>query len=207
MAKQDVIIYYNRMSDSELSTFSQKISKRLTGNVNFKFDAATLTVLDEQTTKYIGFLVKSRSGAPQDITEKNVQKELVCECLRDIAMEVNVQAKGDIVKLQSSGFNLPKEPKKKGVLPKPTKFKVVSGTNKGDLLCEVNPNKDTLVYNFYSAPVPAPENINEWRLTPSSTRKKNISGFTPGKEYELKCAYQGSEEALTFSESIRIFAQ
>ncbi|WP_320052268.1 hypothetical protein [uncultured Acetobacteroides sp.] len=207
MSKRDVIINYFRMSDYELSTFSQNVSKKLTGNVNFKFDAATLTMLDERTTTYVGSLVKARSGAPHDITEKNVQKELVCACLHDIAMEVNVQAKGDIVKLQSSGFNLPKEPKKKGVLPKPTKFKVASGTNKGDLLCEVNSNPDAFVYNFYSAPVPAPENINEWRLTPSSTRKKNISGFTPGKEYELKCAYQGSEDTLTFSESVRIFAQ
>jgi hypothetical protein len=207
MATLDVIINYTRVPDNELVPLSKNVFANLTGNTNFKIDVALLSQLDERTTEYDVKLVKSKSGSTQDITEKNVLKGLVCECLHDIALEVNMQAKGDIVKLQSSGLMLPKEPKKKGILPKPEKFKVVSGANRGDFLCEVESNKDAFVYNFYSAPVPAPDNINEWRLTLSTTRKKNISGFTPGKEYELKCAYQGSEDTLTFSDSIRIFGQ
>lgn len=207
MPRLDVIINYSRIPDNELVSFSYNVISRLTGNTNFKFDAALLTQLNETTTGYGNKLAKAKTGSSQDIVEKNVLKELVCGCLHEIAMEVNMQAKGDIVKLQSSGLTLAKEPKKKGVLPKPEKFKVTSGANRGDFLCEVESNKDAFVYNFYSAPVPAPDNINEWRLTPSTTRKKNITGFTPGKEYELKCAYQGSEDTLTFSDSIRIFAQ
>lgn len=207
MPRLDVIINYSRTPDNELVSFSHNVISSLTGNTNFKFDATLLTQFNETTTSYSNSVVKALNGTSQDVAAKNSLKGLVCECLHEIALEVNMQAKGDILKLQSSGLTLAKEPKKKGVLPKPEKFKVTSGANRGDFLCEVESNKDAFVYNFYSAPVPAPENINEWRLTPSTTRKKNITGFTPGKEYELKCAYQGSEDTLTFSDSIRIFAQ
>jgi len=47
----------------------------------------------------------------------------------------------------------------------------------------------------------------EWRLTIPTTRRKNISGYTPGKGYELQCDYKGSEDALALSDSILIYAQ
>jgi hypothetical protein len=138
---------------------------------------------------------------------KNEARVALLENLRTIGMEINLQANNDLLKLQSSGFHLAKERSKVGILPKPTGFTVKSGDNSGDLLCNVDANPNASMYNFYSAPVPAPANINDWRLTPSTNRKKNIPGFIPGKQYELKCAYQGSEDTLIYSDSVFIFAQ
>lgn len=206
MPKLDVIIDYSRTPDNEVVTLSQTVQNKLTGNTHFKFDAALLTLLQERTTDYNTKLIKSKTGTSQDVAEKNAAKTLVFECFHEIALEVNLQAKGDLIKLQSSGLTLVKEPKKVGELPKPEKFKVIGGANQGDFQFSVEANKNALFYNFYSAPVPAPANINEWRLTPSTTHKKNVSGFTPGKEYEFKCAYQGATETIVLSDTIKAFA-
>lgn len=147
----------------------------------------------------------ARAKRLRGVTAKNVAKQALVDQMRVIALEINRQAAGDIIKLTSSGFTLAKEPTPKGVLPKPTGFKVERGDNSGDILFLVDANSDADRYNFYSAAVPAPENINEWRLVSSSTRKKNVSGFTPGKQYAFKCAYQATEDTLVYSDTILMF--
>jgi hypothetical protein len=206
MARQEVIISYHKSSDGELSPMVSNVILKLTGNVNFKIEVERLGTTKEYLTDFDKKVVKARNGTSQDIAEKNASKKQLCDFIRNIAIDVNLQANGDSLKLQSTGFTLAKERKRVGVLDKPKNFKVKGGANQGDFLLEVDVNKNATIYNFYAAPVPAPANINEWRVIPSTSHKKNISGFTPGKEYELKCAYQGSEETLLYSDSIRAFA-
>lgn len=206
MAKQDVIIDYRKVADDKLTPFSLSILANLTGNTNFEFNAALLPKLGTLTAEFTERVVKAKTGTSQDVASKNVTKDLLCDCIREVGLEVNLQAKGDVLKLQSSGLILAKEHKKVGTLPKAEGLKVTGGANQGDFLCTVNVCKDAHFYNFYSALAPAPANINEWRLTPSTTHKKNISGFTPGKEYEFKCAYQGADDVLLFSDTIKVFA-
>ena len=206
MNRQEVIISYHKSPDSELSPLFYNVIERLTGNVNFKFEAERMITFKEYVADFDKKLIKAQNGTSQDIAVKNASKKILCDFVREVASEVNLQAKGDPIKLQSTGFMLSKERKKVGILEKPENFKVKSGANQGDFLLEVDVNKNASFYNFYSAPVPAPANIHEWRLTPSTSHKKNISGFTPGKEYEFKCAYQGSEDTLLYSDSIRAFA-
>jgi hypothetical protein len=202
-----VLTDYGRLSDDRIAPFSKGVKDSLTGNKYFNITPEMVTHFDVVIDDYSTKLSKAKIGTSQDVAAKNVAKEVLRDVLQEIAKLVNVQADGDVEKLQSSGFTLAKERSKKGVLPKPNNFKVKSGVNSGDLLCVVDACEDARVYNFYSALVPTPDNLTEWRLTPSTTRKKNISGFTPGKQYELKCAYLGTEETLVFSDPITIFVQ
>lgn len=202
-----VLTDYGRLSDDRIAPFSKGVKDSLTGNKYFNITPEMVTHFDVVIDDYSTKLSKAKIGTSQDVAAKNVAKEVLRDVLQEIAKLVNVQADGDVEKLQSSGFTLAKERSKKGVLPKPNNFKVKSGVNSGDLLCVVDACEDARVYNFYSAVVPTPANLIEWRLTPSTTRKKNISGFTPGKQYELKCAYLGTEETLVFSDPITIFVQ
>lgn len=206
MTRHEVCTDYSKLSDSELPIRARSVYSSLTGNPNFTFEAEVIPNLKVINTDYETKLTKAQNGTSADIIAKNASRRVLSDALREIALEVNRQAKGDLSKLQTTGFTIAKDNKKVGTLPKPEGLKVTGGENIGDVLVSVDANSNANVYNFYSAPVPAPANMTEWRLTPSTTRKKNISGFTPGKEYEFRCAYQGADETLVYSDSVRIFA-
>lgn len=207
MSKNHVITDNSKEVDNDLGNFAQNVYNSLNPNANFTWDASVMPQFQTGITTFRSAQEKVINGTPTDTTAKNVARAELLEKLRIIAIEVNLQANNDLQKLQSSGFHIAKGKNKVGILPKPTGFTVKTGDNSGDLLCNVDANTIANMYNFYSAPVPAPANINDWRLTPSTNRKKNIPGFIPGKQYELKCAYQGSEDTLIYSDSVFIFAQ
>jgi hypothetical protein len=207
MAKSFVIIDYSRDTDLELDVFAQNVYTALNPNPNFTWGETVMRNFQSNITAYRTALEKAQNGTPAETARKNAARKVLVVDLKNIALEVNIQANGDLLKLQSSGLRLAKTRSKVGILPKPTGFTVRSGGNSGDLLCIVDTHPNALSYNFYSAPAPSPASINDWRLTPSTTHKKNIAGFTPGKQYELKCAYQGSEETLVYSDPVLIYAQ
>jgi hypothetical protein len=207
MATQKVIIDYSKDTDFELDVFAQNVYTSLNPNPNFTWDEPIMLKFHADIAAYRNALEKVQNGTSADTIAKNTVRAALIEDLKKNAAEVNLQAGYDLQKLQSSGLRLAKGKTKVGVLPKPTGFAVKSGDNSGDLLCSVDRHPQALVYNFYSAPVPAPANIDDWRLTPSTTHKKNIQGFIPGKQYELKCAYLGSEEELVYSDPVSIYAQ
>lgn len=205
--KNFVLTDSRRLSDDKIAPYAQGVKTSLEGNVYFNLPPELVTHFSNSITDYILKLSKSKIGTSMDVAAKNIAKEVLEDDLQKVAKAVNTQADGDIEKLKSSGLTLAKERAKKGILAKPTNFKVSSGTNSGDFSCTVDACPDIKVYNFYSSAVPTPANLTEWRLTPSTTRKKNITGYTPGKQYEFKCAYLGTDETLVFSDSIVIFAQ
>jgi len=207
MKKPSVIIDYTKLPENEIDNFSQIVYNSLNPNLAFTWEATVMPTFLASILSYRKSLETAQTGNSKDVVAKNIAKDIVTDKLRILGKEVNRQANFDLLKLRSSGLELAKEPTKKGILAKPTGFQVKSGDNSGDLLFSVDANSDADIYNFYSAPVPATVNLIDWRLTPVTTRKKNISGYTPGKQYELKCAYKGTADALIYSDSIFIFAQ
>ena len=207
MATPKVIIDYSDLPEGELDNFAQAVLDKLTGNTNFTFAANELTALQALITDYAAKYEASRNGTKADTLAKNIARKALLDALRATASQVNVQAGGSLVKQESSGFTQARTPSKIGVLPKPDVLKVKTGANSGELLFETSANEDADVYLFYVAQVPAPVTIDSWRVITSNKRKINAGGFTPGKEYEIKCAYKGSEEALIYSDTIRIFSQ
>lgn len=207
MNKQSVIIDYSKLPDSELDNFAQGVHNSLSGNANFTWAATVLPALLTNIVSYRTKLEIAANGTAKDVTSKNVAKISLLDFLRTTATDVNRQANGDLLKLQSSGFKITKTPAKKGIMPKPTGFKVKTGDNSGEILFQMDAYTEADMYYFYSAAVPAPVDMTDWRLTPSTTRKKNISGYTPDKQYELRCAYKGTEDAMVYSDALLLFAQ
>ncbi len=207
MSKPSVITDYSKEPEKDLDNLANGVYKALLNNPNFTWGDQTLAVFLAKAQKYQNSLEIAQKGTTHDTNVKNADKAVLLDALKTLATEVNRQAQGDLIKLGTSGFKMAKERATVGLLPKPTGFKVSSGRNSGDILCEVDALKSATVYVFFSAPVPAPDNMAEWRVTPSTTRKKNISGFIPGKQYVFKCAYQGSETELVYSDPITLYAQ
>jgi len=207
MLKPTVITGYSKETDLGLELLAQNVYNALNPNPDFIWDETIMPQFRADIEAYSIMLVKAINGTPADTLAKKEARSRVVNGLKKIASGVNLQADYDLQKLQSSGLRLAKAKAKVGILPKPSGFAVKSGGNQGSLLCRADCHRNALSYLFYSAPVPAPGNIGEWRLTPSATHKKEINGFMPGQQYELKCAYQGSEEKLVFSDSVFIYAQ
>ncbi len=207
MNAQSVIIDYSKKTDTDLDNLADAVYKALNPNPNFTWETDAMTQFKANCDDYKVKIAAAINGGTAAVTAKNVAKEVLVDNLREIAKEVNRQAKGDLLKLVSSGLTLTKIKGKVGPLPKPTGLKVQTGKNSGDLLCIVDANNDAIMYNFYIAQVPAPASIDEWRLVPSTTRKKNIPGLKPGVQYALKCAFQGTSTELVYSDPVLIYAQ
>ncbi|MGB4776143.1 MAG: hypothetical protein WBP45_13270 [Daejeonella sp.] len=207
MKKQTIIIDYSHEADNDLDNLAQTAFDALENNADFTFEAGVLPDLQTSINDYRFKLNQSKNGSSADKAAKNEAKEVLADQLKEVAIQVNLQADGDALKLMSSGFRLAKTGAPVGILPKPTGFSVKSGKNSGELMLSVDANKNATMYYFYTAPVPAPANLADWRLTPSTKSSINIAGFTPGKQYECKCAYKGSAEELVYSDSILIYAQ
>ncbi len=207
MKKERVITDYSRTPDNSLDNLAQSAYDKLNNNTSFTFDATVLPNLLLLIDDYKAKLDKSKKGTSTDVAEKNAAKKELTDELKAIALEVNQQADGDLVKLTASGFNLAKKAAQVGILPKPVGFAVKSGKNSGELAFSTDSHKNAVVYYFYSTPVPAPGSIAAWRLNPSTKSAANINGYTPGQQYECKCAYKGTVDELVYSDSILIYAQ
>jgi hypothetical protein len=207
MKKETVNTDYSRMADNSLDNLAKSSYDKLVNSTHFNFAADALPRMLLLINTYRVKLDKSKKGTSTDVAEKNAAKKELVDELKAIAAEVNRQADGDLVKLTASGFTLAKKPVQVGVLPKPAGFSVKSGNNSGQLAFSTDAHKNAVMYYFYSSPVPAPANIVAWRLSPSTKCIANISGYTPGQQYECKCAYKGAAEELVYSDSIMIYAQ
>jgi hypothetical protein len=207
MAQPKVIIDYTDVLEGELDNQGQAIFNSLVNNPYFTWANNEIGQLQNLVTAYGVAYEASRNGTKANTVAKDDARKARLAHLRLMALQVNLQANGDKLKLETSGFTLAKESAKVGVLPKPTGFKVKSGSNSGDFAVEVDANSSANVYLFYFTPTPASTNLNDWRLVPSNKLKANISGFTPGKQYECKCGYKGSEEVLVLNDGITIYAQ
>ncbi len=207
MRKETIITDYSHVPDNSLDNLAQSAYDKLSNGTEFTFTANVLPDLLLSADRYRGKLDKSKKGNSMDVAEKNAAKKELTDKLKGIATEVNRQADGDLVKLTASGFTLAKKAVQVGILPKPAGFSVKSGKNPGELAFSADSHKNARVYYFYSAPVPAPGNMAAWRLSPSTKSSANINGYTPGQQYECKCAYKGTAGDLVYSDSILIYAQ
>jgi hypothetical protein len=202
------IIDYSRTPDEELDHLAQSIYNSLNPNAFFTWKADVMPLFQTNIKTFREKLeIVMNEPLPKNRTAKKEAKKVLTSQMRDLAIEANVQSQGDLGKLQTTAFKLAKERAPIGTLPKPTGFKVKSGENSGELLAMVDAYKDADMYFFYIAQVPVPENIDNWRLVPSTSCKKTIKGLIPGKQYELKCAYKGASEELIFSDPILIYIQ
>ncbi len=207
MNGKTVLTGYGRLKDHDLEAQADVVNNDLPGNPNFQFDAAKVTDFQTNLTNFSAALKNCKNGTSADVLKKNVARKALLASMKYLAVEVNQQADGDTLILQSSGFVLSKVSTKIGPLPKPVDFKVQTGRNSGELLFDVDANANCLVYVFYFAPMPTTLSPVEMSKAVSTTHKVNVGNFTPGTQYKCYCAYQGTDPTLVYSEPIYIYAQ
>lgn len=204
----ELITSHGNLKDGEVITFTENVIDRLSDNALFSIPKERLDLFRSTLTDYQLKLAKSKDGSKLDTLQKNDSKMVLTSLLDGLAVDLCVQAKGDRTKLATTGFTLIKEPEKRKQPSKPTKFTVENGINEGELIFSVAACKETNMYLFYYTPAPAIQpDPTSWKVTVATTHKLKITGFTHGVEYECRCAYQGSDKTLVFSDTVRKLAQ
>jgi hypothetical protein len=207
MDKPYVITNYSKFGDQELYILADLVYKSLNPNPRFTWAVEVMPNFKTKITTYYTKLQEAPVIKGTGPAAKNIAKKELTDEMRDIAVEVNKQANGNLEMLKSTAFILAKTRSPKGELEKPDYVKVTSGTNAGELICETPSFKDAVMYCFYTAPVPEPADMDDWKLSISTDHKRKIKGFTSGKKYAVRSAYQGTVDTLNYSDTVYIYAQ
>ncbi len=155
-----------------------------------------LTELVSSVSTYSTKLGLVATGGLTAVTAKDTAKGGVETKLAVVAVAVNLQANGDLIKLQSSGLPLVKLPvhNNMGV---PANFRVVRTNIAGDMLVSVDkPIYGThgTIFAFWKPSLgPTPANINDWFFRHSNGLSFNITGLTPNTSYPFAAAYKGND--------------
>ena len=189
------IINYENEKDDELVLTTNSATSGLTGNSNFTF-TTQLTDLVAAETVYVTKLGLVATGNNTAVTAKDTAKGVVEVKLAVIAKAVNLQANGDLIKLQSSGLPLVKLPvhNNMGV---PANLKVARTNIAGNM--EVSVDKPIYgthgtIFAFWKPELgPTPANINDWFFRHSNGLSFTITGLTPNVAYPFAAAYKGND--------------
>jgi len=208
MPIRELVTFHGHMKDGEIGPFTGNVIFRLTDNADVPVASerlARLALLKEQyDAKYLECFAGDHAAV---LRKKNAKALLVLE-LDELAIELCMAAKGDRVKLASTGFMLVRKPIRGRELPKPTNFKVSCGVNDGSLIFSVKSNPSATAYVFlYTPSESASTDFATWSQVCSSSSKLEVTGFKHAVDYLCRCAYLGTKGRITYSDAITILAR
>ena len=108
MRAQKAVINFSRVKDNTLANAAQHIVIKMTGNTNFTAPNPSLETLQIAITLYAAALIKAKDGSKVDTADKNAKRRQLEALLYSLGSYVNMTVGSDLVKLDSSGFNLTK---------------------------------------------------------------------------------------------------
>ena len=195
MSANRAITNFENENDDEIVTTSNSAIAGLTGNANFTFTTQLSDVVSAEAT-YVTKLGLVATGGSTAVTAKDIAKGVLETKLAVLAKAVNLQANGDLGKLQSSGLPLVKLPvhNNMGV---PANLKVARTNIAGNM--EVSVDKPIYgthgtIFAFWKPSLgPTPANINDWFFRHSNGLSFTITGLTPNTSYPFAAAYKGND--------------
>ncbi len=193
MRKNRVITDFSDATDADLSLAASNAVKGLTGNASFNFTGNIFKDLEGNATDYYSSLSGLLTGGKSAVITKNAVREALLKSLNEVAIVVNQQADGDLLKLQSSGITLAEQPSY-DQQPMPINFRVENGNNGA---INVAVDKSTVTDHgtvFAYTPVTgAVADINGWTLKPVNGHSAVIKGLPAGVAYLFSAAYKGRD--------------
>ena len=125
--KRKVLTNFQLMADDAILVNAKTILSAMTDNLNFENPVPPLAEFAFAVKTYENALVKARqTQSIQDVEAKKIAKLNLQNILSKLANYVNLEADGDIIKLDSSGFTLNKTPHKHGILEAPRAISLIS---------------------------------------------------------------------------------
>ena len=202
MSENKAITNFDNQKDDEIGGTAASAIAALTGNADFTFTTQLSDVVTAKTN-YLLKLGLVATGNSASVTTKDEYKLILETKLSVLAVEVNLQANGDLVKLQGSGLVLAKLPSHHD-MGVPGDFQVARAVIAGNMNLSVDkPAYSThgTIFAFWKPSLgPTPANINDWFFRHSNGHDLTITGLTPNVAYPFAAAYKGmDDEALVWT--------
>lgn len=188
MRNHKALTSFAKVKDNDLVEKSNYIVAQMKTNINYPTPTPELQVVETAIAAYQSAYKKSRHGSKEDTAFKNEKRKELQICLSGLGNYVNAAAQGNLVKLESSGFAISKDPEPRGYLPAPSFLNVVEGDNPGEVYTEIYPVPKATGYVMLYSTLPAPEDNDEWRMKTFSMSKNYIVGLKSGARYAFKAA-------------------
>ncbi len=190
--KQKALINSSNLKDYELTIYAQNIFSKMTGNTNFLNPQPPLLSIQSFITAYNAALIKADDGNKADTANKNATRLSLENALNSLATYVNLTANYDVVKLESSGFNISKLPEPVGILEAPNLI-IHSGNNPGEINYEITSTPHASGYIILYSTLPAPADLADWHSKTVSSYKGMITNLTHETKLVFKATAISSE--------------
>lgn len=198
-----VLTNFSKLKNGDLLTKANHIVTSLTGNTNFTTPKPALADVTAAIKAYETALANANDGGKTFVTIKDAARATLENLLNTLALYVGLNSDGDILIMQSSGFDIKKAPAAVGVLAKPGNFSVVSAI-KGAATPGIDKvyGANSYQFEYTDAPIAV---ASIWTVVPSTATSALITGLTSGKEYAFRVAGIGSATTRVYSDVITAF--
>ena len=196
MSKAKIITSYKTYSDADLDSTTNAGIKGTTGNAAFTFTKGELTDVVTAYGAYHAAEAAVATGNKAAITAKDAARKVLEEKLGILCPSINLQANGDLGKLQSTGFPIAKEGSHQ-VMGLPINFKAERGSNAGEMVLSADKpsySDHGMVFAFWN-PVygEAPKSLDDWFHRSCNGHGLIIKNLKPGTSYPFAAAYKGAD--------------
>ena len=193
--------FLNDDTDPELISRTNGIVRALTGNATYPTPTPTLPVVTTALTTFSDAVSEATGGGVALTAAKRQARVALQALLRELATYVQLNCKGDLTKLLSSGFPTQKPSRTPvGVLPAPAYVVVTLGDRSGELRTKTEPLSGASIYNWRAKLAAAP---NAPMIALQTTAASNtFSGLTPGQVYEVDVNVVGAAGPSDWSDPV-----
>jgi hypothetical protein len=182
------------ITDKELFSRSNNVVNSLLDNPYFPNPTPSIPVAQAACQTYSDSLAVSYTGSMQQKAQKDADKQILLSMVRELSDYVNAEAKGDLVKLATCGFQLSKdcEPVKLGTaLPR-----VVLGRFSGEVIFMTPRVTGAVTYRHQYTTDSSGE---VWQEVSSTRAKCILKNLVPGQVYRFRIIVIGTSNQITTS--------
>jgi hypothetical protein len=193
MKTQKALVSFSKVKDTELGSIAQHIVNKTSNNPSFSNPIPPLATIQDAINVYTAAQVKCGDCTKEETAAKNAARLTLGANLSDLGNYVNLVAKGDVVKLDSTGFTLSKLPQSVGILDAPAFLNITYGNNPGEVIIEIFFVERASGYIVLYTPSPASEDNNEWYSKLFSKSKGTLTHLKRECKYDFKAAAVSAE--------------
>lgn len=198
-----LVMWFTKLKLTDLIAVGRDVVVKMTGNPAFPTPNPPLTAITSATDEAETAMQEASSGDRVKIAVRNEKKAALMDVLRNAAAYVQGNCDNDEANVLSAGFRVRKSRTPVGMLPAPANVRLGYTGMSGEFLLRLAAVRNKLNYTIQKAEAPA--GPYETVATSSSSRKV-LSGFTPGKTYWVRVCANGTAGAGPYSVPVSAMA-
>ena len=198
-----LVLWFTRLKLTDLIAVAHDVMAKMSGNPAFPTPNPPLSDIKAATDEAETAMQEASSGDRVKIAVRNEKEAVLMGGLRNPAAYVQGNCDNNEANVLSAGFRVRKSRTPVGMLPAPTNVRLGYTGMSGEFLLRLAAVPNKLNYTIQMAE--APDGPYETIATSSSGRKV-LSGFTPGKTYWMRVCANGTSGPGPYSVPVSAMA-